>query len=73
MSSTDNTSPEATFELPAVPAAEADPSSRLDRAFDDREDPSTLTVFPADAEWPEIGTTWISVDVDHAVTVTDYR
>jgi len=67
MSTTDDTA------TPALPASSREPDRDLDRAYDDREDPSILTVFPTDAEWPEIGTTWISVDVDHAVSAADWR
>jgi hypothetical protein len=73
MSSTDKTSETAIDTAdPAAPASE-DRSTTLDRAYDDCENPSTMTVFPADAKWPEIGTTWISVDVDHAVPASEYR
>ncbi|WP_136689601.1 hypothetical protein [Halorhabdus amylolytica] len=73
MSTTDDTGSEATFDPPADAPGDEDPSIEIDRAYDEREDPTIMTVFPADAEWPEIGTTWISVDVEHAVPVSDYR
>ncbi|WP_135664821.1 hypothetical protein [Halorhabdus rudnickae] len=72
MSTTDESGSEATFD-PSADVPGEGPSIELDRAYDDREDPSTMTVFPVDAEWPEIGTTWISVDVEHAVPASDYR
>jgi len=72
MSTTDETGSEATFEHSAVPG-DSGSSIELDRAYDDHADPSIMTVFPTEAEWPEIGTTWISVDVEHAVSVSDYR
>lgn len=68
MSSTDD-SPGRNGDVPT----DARFAVELDRAYDDREEPSTLTVFPAGAEWPEIGTTWISMDVDHAVSVAECR
>ncbi|WEL18951.1 MULTISPECIES: hypothetical protein [unclassified Halorhabdus] len=67
MSTTDDTA------TPALPASSRETDRELDRAYDDQDDPSILTVFPADAEWPEIGTTWISVDVDYAVSAADWR
>ena len=73
MSTTDDTGPDAPSESPSSWGFVDEPSIELDRAYDDRADPSTLTVFPAEAEWPEIGTTWISVDVDHAVAIADSR
>lgn len=73
MSSTEDTGPPAGADLPATDDAPEKCSIELDRAYDEADDPSILTVFPADAEWPEIGTTWISVDVDHAVPVTELR
>ncbi|ACV11850.1 conserved hypothetical protein [Halorhabdus utahensis DSM 12940] len=67
MSTTDDTA------TPALPASSRESNRDLDRAYDDHEDPSILTVFPTDAEWPEIGTMWISVDVEHAVSAADWR
>lgn len=67
MSTTDDTA------TPALPTSSRESDRDLDRAYDDREDPSILTVFPADVEWPEIETTWISVDVNDAVSTADWR
>jgi len=71
MSSTNESRVESA--LPVIDAVEDSTEIELDRAYDDSEDPSMLTVFPADAEWPEIGTTWMSVDVDTAVAVEECR
>ena len=74
MSSTDDTGAETPIDSTgASEPTTGDTSTELDRAYDDQDNPSTMTVFPADAEWPEIGTTWISVDVEHAVPASDCR
>lgn len=73
MSTTDDTGSDAPSEPSNSWGFLDEPSIELDRAYDDRSDPSMLTVFPANAEWPEIGTTWISVDVDHAVSIAESR
>lgn len=73
MSTSEDSGGDASSNPPFAVDLVRDQSIELDRAYDDRSNPSTLTVFPAEAEWPEIGTTWISVDVDHAVSITDSR
>lgn len=52
---------------PRVPVA--DPwTDALIHAFDDDDEPSELTLFPADRP----GTTaWLTIDVDHAVDLAD--
>lgn len=47
----------------------APPSFELTYAFDDSDEPTEVTVFPADRD--DVTTTWISIDFDHAVDLRD--
>jgi hypothetical protein len=66
MSTTDDTSEPGWIET----AESTTPTYELTFAYDDPSDPSTVTVYPEDD--PD-RTTWLSVDVDHAVSVEDVR
>jgi hypothetical protein len=46
------------------------PGVALTFAYDDPESPSTVTVYPAAAD---DRTTWVSVDVEHAVSLDAMR
>lgn len=48
---------------------ETAPDFELSFAVDDEDDPSEVTVFPEDGSTPT--TTWITIDVEHAVDLED--
>ncbi|MUV90596.1 hypothetical protein GJ629_12365 [Halapricum sp. CBA1109] len=50
--------------------AEEAPAYDLTFAYDDPEDPATVTIYPESAT---DRTTWLSVDADHAVSLADAR
>lgn len=68
MSAIDDT---ATPDWIADSPASGSPSFELTFAYDDPDDPATVTVYPEETE--ARATTWISVDVDHAVDLGDAR
>jgi len=49
------------------------PEFDLTGTLDDPEEPSELTVFPADADPDALVTTWVSADADAAVDLADAR
>ena len=48
------------------------PEFELDCLFGDRDDPTEVTVFPAGDDGA-LSTQWLSVDIDHAVSLEEVR
>lgn len=69
----------STTDDPAVPdwidtdgtRLQCPPSFELTFEYDDQENPTTVTVSPNRTD--QLATTWLSVDVDHAVALDDAR
>ena len=55
------------------PGACDPPGGEFDRAYDDPDDPSTLTFYPVDVDEADIETTWLSADLDVVVTMDSVR
>lgn len=66
MSTTDDTSEPGWIET----APSSAPTYDLTFAYDDPSDPKTVTIYPEDER---DRTTWLSIDADHAVALSDTR
>lgn len=49
------------------------PEFDLCTQVDEEDDPSEVTVFPGDADEVALPTTWLTVDADSAIPLTDAR
>lgn len=59
-----------TRQLDATVPLDDFPSFDLGCLFDDRDDPSEVTVYPG-SNAHDISTNWITMDLDHAVPLED--
>jgi hypothetical protein len=61
----------STADSPAPDLADL-PEFELDCLFDNRDDPTEVTVFPAGDDGT-LSTQWLSVDIAHAVSLDEVR
>lgn len=71
MSATDDTPSEPNWFERIDSSFEQSSTFDMTFAYDDPDDPSTVTIYPAETEAP--ATTWISADTSHTVALADTR